>query len=1337
MSFLSPWILLGLFAAGFPLVLHLLRRRSAGRILWGAWMFLYDSVKRKRRKLLIEDVVLLALRTLLLICAVLAFSRPFLEEIEMFGMSGGDKDVVIVIDASASMRLAGPDGRSAFDRAVEEAIDLVDRSPKGTAFGIVSGESVPAILTASPISDKGEITRLLEKMKSTQGVMDVPRALVAAGEILAVGSNPAKEVIIYGDGQKYGWRIDDKDSWSRVEKTFSRFKMRPPVVWRVLDAPPKVRNAAIQSFEPSSRIAGTDKPVTFTVGVVNAGSEPFSPGDAVLELDGKEIARMPVGQILPGLSRTFSFSHRFAEKGVKTLTASLSAGDDIASDSVVTSKVEVLDAVNVMLVDGRPDVAKYDRAGAFVEAALSPTRRGTNTVFLAKPRYFTVTELENAKSFDRMHAVVLCDVPGLSPAALANLSLYASAGGGVLDLAGPSRDLVVYTNGLFGATWKQWDSATGDVTFKNAPVAGRALFDESALPKKAKVTERFSDGRVAAFTVPYGRGRVSTFAFPLDLNWTTLPARPVFVPFVHDLVYGVLSHEFISVPEGLKLRSLEGDLKGLSEDDTDEIAVSIDLGFARIRDDALAAVLGRSFGLEIWKFFAIAALLLLLGEWFFCRRLDAERGGRIKARVHTALRTAVFLAMAWQLLHINWIHDVTRRVHRRVAVVTDRSLSMELVDAQASEDATSRSHVASNVAARLEKELASRYDVESYSFGGGNTDFAAQLEKILAAIPGEELSGVVFVTDGCDTEGAEIDAASRRFARAGAKITTVVTGSLSNRVDAAIVRLDAPETVFLGDKIRPAADVRAYGMKGRSLAVRLLEGDREIEKQTFEVDSDEWSKLVRFVYDPPGKGVVSCRVVLDAPDGDSEPRNDKWAFDTAVSDDRTNVLLIDGTPRWEFRYLRNLFYARDKSVHLQYFIAEPDRIAAVDASPAPAADATRKFGDAEAGSLPETYDDWRKFDVIIVGDVAPGVLDAEARLSIKRAVEERGAMLVVISGIKHMPVAYADDPFAQLLPVSLTNSTGEVTAEWMNAKVNFALTPSGCSHPVTMMSSTASQNERTWNSIPPARSRLAGLRARKNAETLLYGGDSTVLDAPLLTLAGFGRGKVAFFATDQTWLLRYRTGDRYHHRFWGNLLQWGAGEKLRDGNRHARVGTDVIEVCPGGKVKIVCRFSDRDSMPILDASPVAVVTTADGRKNRISLVKRQGGNGYYEGVFGDTEVKGRYTVEIEEDALKARLGELWPAKLSTFFRSGSSANPVEYVSLKASVDVPARMARLSGGKVYKAGENIDEISTSFGAGSTDVTERIEDPIWNHPFALAVIIAALAALWILRKRKGLA
>ncbi|MBO5502321.1 MAG: BatA domain-containing protein, partial [Clostridia bacterium] len=176
MSFFSPWMLLGLAAAATPIILHLLRKRTAERILWGAWMFLADSLRFKRRKLMLEDIVLLVLRTLTLAFAALAFARPFLPELRFFGGTGMDKDVVLVIDASASMKLRDPSGTTAFAKALEEARSLVKESPRGTAFGIVIGEGTPGILTPSPISAKREVLEMLDRLEPGDDAMDAPRS---------------------------------------------------------------------------------------------------------------------------------------------------------------------------------------------------------------------------------------------------------------------------------------------------------------------------------------------------------------------------------------------------------------------------------------------------------------------------------------------------------------------------------------------------------------------------------------------------------------------------------------------------------------------------------------------------------------------------------------------------------------------------------------------------------------------------------------------------------------------------------------------------------------------------------------------------------------------------------------------------------------------------------------------------------------------------------------------------------------------------------------------------------------------------------------------------------
>lgn len=1339
MPFFAPLMLLGLVAASAPIILHLIRKRTAEHLFWGAWIFLAESMRRRHRKLQIEEILLLVMRTAMLALAAIAFARPFLPEMHLLGGRGMDKDVVLVIDTSASMRLKGADGRSAFEQAIAEACELVKLSPSGTAFGIVLGEQVPVIVTPTPLSSRREVLDLLAELKPGADTMDAPRSLAAAGEVLSSGNNPAKEVVVFGDGQSYGWKVADTLEWKRVESVFSRFFRRPPVVWRAFSRPENVKNAAIAGVIPSRRIIGTDRPVRFTVTVVNSGSTTFSPGDALMTIDGAEVARLPVGQMLPGLSRTFEFRHGFKTNGLHTVVTSLTVADDIASDSVVTNTVNVIDSLPVMVVNALTAETGFKRPSAFIEAALRPELKGTNTMFLVEPKLVRSLDLENEKVFKDKQAMILCDVPALSAKAMTNLVRYVEAGGGLLAVPGEHSHTEFYTNALFAVAMTNWNPHLKNVKIEAAPISGRIEIPEASLTNGFEVLKRFSDSAAAVVSRRYGKGITATSALPFDLNWTTFPARADFVPFIHELVYSLAATNSTEMTVDVRWRAHEGNLNPLTQEESEALAVYIDLGYARSRDDVVAAVVGKSFGVEIWRPFAIIALLLLIGEMLLCRRLDGERGGLVKSRYRFALRTLALLAIGWMLLHISWSHDEKRKIHRRVALFTDASLSMQRadIDERGVTNSVTRYATATNCLKALAAQLQGDYDLEPFAFGGNTTDFTLALEEALNRIPSEELAGAVLVTDGRDTGAEPPEAAARRFARLGAKVSTVLVGSLSNRTDVAIEQIQAARDVFLGDRVRIAAQLRADGMLKKRVAVKLMEGDLEVERREFEIDRDPWSREVRFVHDPVEKGLKNYRVELDRVDGDLEPRNDMWPVEVSVSDDRINVLLADRRPRWEFRYLRNLLYARDKSVHLQYVLTEPDRFVGAMAPAAPMADATRPFGEAEAGRLPAKRDDWRKFDVLVIGDVAREQLTDEVCEDIRYCVEERGALLVVVAGRESMPYQYLKSPLAKMLPLAFTNAAGKCTAVWNDRPGPFALSPSGAGHPVTMVAQSASENERIWNSLPPVRGRLEGGKLQPGAEVLVFAGDTTALSAPLITVRELGRGKVMMLSTDETWHLRYRRGDVSHHRFWSNTLKWGTGERLRDGNLFARSGTDKLRYDPGEPVKLIARFADREHLPIDAAKVFACVKYPGGKTRKLEMVKREGINGYYEAEFDDTALEGDYEVLLEAEEVKRLLAQEWPKSLKTVFHVNRGSAPVEFTHLTAERKVVDELARLTGGKVVEAGKLKKDFKRAFGASRGEIVEHVEDAIWDHPLALAIFCVALILCWIARKRKGLA
>src|SRR6185436_5541404 len=91
----------GVGAIVVPIVIHFLNRRRFHRVVWGAMRFLRASVERNQRRMRLEDLILLALRCLLLALLALGLARPALKSGDMFGQSKVTS--VLIVDSSYSM----------------------------------------------------------------------------------------------------------------------------------------------------------------------------------------------------------------------------------------------------------------------------------------------------------------------------------------------------------------------------------------------------------------------------------------------------------------------------------------------------------------------------------------------------------------------------------------------------------------------------------------------------------------------------------------------------------------------------------------------------------------------------------------------------------------------------------------------------------------------------------------------------------------------------------------------------------------------------------------------------------------------------------------------------------------------------------------------------------------------------------------------------------------------------------------------------------------------------------------------------------------------------------
>lgn len=777
----------------------------------------------------------------------------------------------------------------------------------------------------------------------------------------------------------------------------------------------------------------------------------------------------------------------------------------------------------------------------------------------------------------------------------------------------------------------------------------------------------------------------------------------------------------------------------------------------------IVLLLGKYFEMSsLWPIWVIPVGAACASELiFWSYRYEREALEPKRGRFLLGLRLGSLAVLAWILLEPVYSRYEEREIRREVVILIDSSASMNLVDDGQS---ATRSELAQQALERsglldgLEGKIAVREvraarrallsDADAIEGWDQATDIAGALDEVMEQVPPDQLAGVVLVSDGRHNRPGSIEDAARRYGILDAPIAVIASGSEIPPKDAAIVSVKAPDSVYLGDRVRMAAKLKFDGYRGKRAKVTLFSGDEELESREVAIPQDHHREEVRFRHVPDEGGIGEYRIVVSGLEDERFDNNNDWSFKTVVTDARTNVLIIEGTPRWEFRYLRNLFYGRDQSVHLQSVLLEPDRIVGQQEAKIPAS-ASRPFGDSKATALPASEEEWRKFDVIIVGDLEVNALSDEQWEILRLCVTDRAALLVLIAGPRSMPHAFSSEAASRLIPVNYAASRR--TYFGGKEKFNFALTNIGKSHPITAQVEGRVRNEQVWAEFPELRWRHPITGIKDGAEVLLYAENSNKkkpvirsgdrLNAALAEISNrrareaenallvtrqTGNGKVAMLLTDRTWRLREGVGDVFHHRFWGQLVRWGAGPNLRSGTKTARLGTDQLTYTGDDPVSIMARLREKNLAPIRDEELVAEIFREGEKVGTVPLNYRDGSNGIHQAKAGPYREPGNYEIRLSGSELNE--------ELSTNFRVVGSLSATELAETTLNLPLLENIARLSGGRILEDGD--DNLASLFLSGGETREELRETTLWDRWPLMLLLVILLTTEWVLRRRSGL-
>ncbi len=454
-TFASSSLLWGLSLAAVPIIIYLLNRRRFKRVIWAAMEFLLQAMKKNRRRLRIENLLLLIIRTLIVLLFVMAIARPLIKSRGFFDILDRlQRNLVLVVDNSYSMGYkTGP--TTSFERGLKWARSLVQTLESGDKISIVFMNSSPEPLYENPVTiggedDKKSIATDMSSIRLSSKTTNVPRTLDKVVEILDKFEPEArpgemtqrKTVYLITDCQVNGWGQDGVPATKHLTKISEQFSRRKADL-QVLDVGEKDSpNFAVTSLKCDHALVGTDIPVTFEATLENFSKITFP--DVVVSLTVDDLPQQDVTIDLdPGKPRKLLFNYLFKDRGYHHLRVEAKT-DRLGADNEAYLAVSVHDNVEVLVIDGRHSVEAWesesDYIRAFFYAGISVEGRPRILPFRETIR--THMEFESLMQGDAVgelrqyDIILLANLSDLTPEAVAAITSYVEQSGSVLIFLG-------------------------------------------------------------------------------------------------------------------------------------------------------------------------------------------------------------------------------------------------------------------------------------------------------------------------------------------------------------------------------------------------------------------------------------------------------------------------------------------------------------------------------------------------------------------------------------------------------------------------------------------------------------------------------------------------------------------------------------------------------------------------------------------------------------------------------------------------------------------------------------------------------------------------------------
>jgi hypothetical protein len=560
MTFLNPLYLIALAAAAIPILLHLLNLRKTRVVEFSTLTFLKELQRSRIRKLKIRQWILLALRTLIIVFLVLAFTRPALRGSYSFlPGTAARTSVVIVLDDSYSMTSSDDEGQL-FKQAKAKAAAILDMLRPGDEAAMIRISDARRENRQFTVA-LGALRRELDAAEPSYLHVGVGEALTAASALLQKSVNVNREVYVLTDGQRSQFRDGGTHPPTLFDNSVKVFLL--PLGARAPE------NTALVDLTVENSLFEKGQPVQLRAGILNDGDTPISSGIISLFVNGERVVQKTV-DVAPGGRASVELT--FLPQSTGFLSGMVELEDDaLPEDNRRCFSVFIPENLRVLLGPSTGIDA------AIAKLALRPAVGENSPAGENSPTGFTLDAADRSTlqsaALSRYDAVVLLGASALPASFLQRLADYVKDGGGALllpDADGKTEDFARVLLPAFGLPsaegvagsigGRNSQGAFSTVDFdhplfrgmfrmpdptKKPEIESPQLFAQLRLrgSEASRVVIGSSAGGPFLLDHRYGNGRVLVLAVSTAPSWSDLPLKGIFVPLMNRAMYYLAARE--------------------------------------------------------------------------------------------------------------------------------------------------------------------------------------------------------------------------------------------------------------------------------------------------------------------------------------------------------------------------------------------------------------------------------------------------------------------------------------------------------------------------------------------------------------------------------------------------------------------------------------------------------------------------------------------------------------------------------------------------------------------------------------------------------------------------